>query len=169
MSKENLTTRPAFTLVELLIAMVLAIIVLAAIGITITDGVRGWNIMYSRIHSPVRSEGQIAGKAFEAVVRKSSWHRVTLDEAGSWVELYYPGPASVVNNRYARFYTTGSELKLEYGALDPKVKLGTQQLCSDVSSCVFRQEGRSVQMILTLDDGSETWTAVSSAVMHNRR
>jgi len=38
---------------------------------------------------------------------------------------------------------------------------------SNVSSCRFSQIGTSVQMLLALNNGSQTATAVTSAVMHN--
>ena len=40
-------------------------------------------------------------------------------------------------------------------------------LCNNVSDCIFTSSGRSIQMILTLDDQTHTLTTTSSAFMHN--
>lgn len=169
MSKKKLTTRRGFTLVELTIATTLAIIVMFAMGIVIADCTRGWHVTYNRIYSDVVTNSYVARRAFDTVIRKASRQMFLLGDTGNWLEVYYyADPNSTAVDRYARFYLSGNELKIEYGSLDPRTALSTWTICSDVSSCVFKGDGRSVQMILTLDNGSQTATVVSSAVMHNR-
>ena len=65
------------------------------------------------------------------------------------------------------FYTANGNLNVEYGQLDPKETLSTETVCGNVSGCMFKQLGRSIQMILKLDNGTQTNTVVSSAVTHN--
>jgi len=92
-----------------------------------------------------------------------------LDSAGSWVEVYYySDPNSVVVDQYARFISSNSQLIVEYGEVEPRQTLNTETICDNVSSCVFKSAGSSVQMVLTLDDGSQSTTIVASAVMHNQ-
>ncbi|MHC4153815.1 MAG: hypothetical protein ACYST6_02650, partial [Planctomycetota bacterium] len=72
-------------------------------------------------------------------------------------------------DRYALFYTSNAgDLNVEYGILEPRETLRVQTICSNVTSCTFMGQGRSAQMVLTLDDGSQTVTTVTSAVMHNQ-
>ena len=105
---------------------------------------------------------------FERLIRRSSSDCVLLDEEQEWVEVHYRqdgGPDAP--DSYALFYVDSDELLVEYGELDPKTSLYTRTVCENVSDCVFKQVGQSIQMILTLDDGTQTNSIVSSAIMHN--
>ena len=105
---------------------------------------------------------------FEAMVRRASREGFLLDEAGNWVEIcYYANGDSPVVDRYMRFYESEGALNVEYGQLNPREISSTQTVCENVSECVFKGAGRSAQMMLTLDDGSQAVTVVCSAVMHN--
>ena len=175
MSKKKLITQGGFTYIELLIAILFVAIVIPSIGLILVDGQRGWNTMYNRIYSDVVTDSYIARKTFDAVIRKASREKMLLDEDGNWLEVYYYADSdSTVVDRYARFYYydggqgTRGQLNIEYGTLKPKKTLSTHTVCKDVSGCVFRRAGRSAQMILTLDNGSQTATVVCSAVMHNQ-
>jgi len=168
MPKKKISTQRGFTLTEMVIAMVLSTIVLLVVGIVLADSQRGWNKMYNRTYCDVVTDGYIARKMFDAVMRRASGERLLLDEGGNWVEVYYyaDGDSPVVD-RYARFYESEGSLNVEYGELDPRATLSVNTVCENVSGCVFKQAGRSAQMILTLDDGTQTATVVSSAVVHN--
>jgi len=169
MINKRLTTPRGFTLTELIIATVIGVIVISAVGVALVDSQRGWNIMYNRIYSDVVTDGYVARKKFDAVMRRASGERLLLDDAGSWLEVYYyADDDSVLVDRYARFYEADGNLNVEYGQLDPKATLRIETVCGNVSGCTFEQVGRSTQMILTLDDGTQTNTIVSSAVMHNK-
>lgn len=169
MSKKKLTVQGGFTLMELMVATSIMVIVVCAIGVVTVDSQRGWNTMYDCAWGDVATDGYVARAKFDAVMRKASMGRLLMDDSGNWLEAYYYADAdSAVIDRYARFYLSGSELKFEYGSLGPRAQLSTQTICSNVSSCVFKAAGRSVQMILTLDDGVRTAAVVSSAAMHNR-
>ena len=168
MLKKRTANPKGFTLVELVITGVVAVIVLLGIGVVLVDSQRGWNAMYNRVYSDVVTDGHIARRMFDAVVRKASREDILLDEAGTWIEVhYYQDSDSVELDQYARFYLSGDELKIEYGNLDPGEELSTQTVCSNVSSCVFMVTGASVQMVLRLDNGSEAATVMSSAATHN--
>ncbi len=166
---KNRTTNPkGFTLIELVIATVIMLIVILGVAIVLVDSQRSWNAMYNRIYSDVVTDGHIARRTFDRVIRKASGRSFLLDTAGNWVEVYYYTDAnSIVVDRYARFYEADGQLNIEYGKLDPRETLNVQTVCENVSDCVFMAQGTSVQMILRLDNGSEAATVVSSAVAHN--
>lgn len=170
MLKKRTANPKGLTLVELMVATMVAVIVFLGIGAILADSQRGWNLMYNRIYSDIVIDGHVARRTFDSVIRRASRENIVLDDAGAWVEVhYYQDSTSEELDRYARFYTYGNELKVEYGNLDPAEQLSTQTICSDVSSCVFTAGGTAVQMVLRLDDGSQTATIVSSAVAHNSR
>ncbi len=166
--KKRLTASRGFTLTELITAMAIMIFVVLAIGMVLVDGQRGWNYMYNRIYSDVVTDGYVARRKFDAVLRKASREKFLIDSAGSWVEVYYyASDASTVVDRYARFYTAGGTLNVEYGQLNPTSTLTTETVCENVSSCKFEQLGRSIQMVLKLDNGTQTNTLITSAVTNN--
>ena len=157
-----------FTIVELMITSVIMVIVGLAIGVVIVDGQTGWNVMYDRINSDVAMDGYAARKKFDVVMRSASRGQSALGSDGSWIEVYsYATSASTVVDRYWRFYVSDGDLNLEYGELEPRVTLQVETVCGNVSACAFRQVGQAVQMTLTLDNGTQTNTIVSSAVAHN--
>ena len=158
-----------FTLVELMITMVIMTVVGLAIGVVIVDGQSSWSHMYDRINSDVVTDGYVAGKKFDVVMRNASREKILLGDAGSWVEVYYyASDSSTVVDRYARFYAADGDLNLEYGQLEPRATLGVDTVCGNVTACIFKQVGQSTQMILTLDNGTQANTIVSSAVTHNQ-
>ena len=156
------------TTVELMIATSLVIISTFSVSVALVDGQRGWNKMYNRIYSDVVNDAHIARRTFDTVVRKSSSRAVSLDSNGQWVEVcYYADSSSSIVDRYARFFRQGNELYVEYCQLNPKVTTSVQTVCGNVSSCIFKQNGRSLQMLLTLDNGSQELITLTSAVVHN--
>jgi prepilin-type N-terminal cleavage/methylation domain-containing protein len=158
-----------FTLVELVITAAIMSIVALAIGVVIVDGQTSWNVMYDRANSDVITDGYVARVKFDAVMRKASREKLLLGDSGGSVEVYYyADDSSTVPDRYARFYTSDGDLNLECGQLEPRTTLDVETVCGNVSACTFKQVGRSVQMILTLDDGTQTNTVVSSAVTQNQ-
>ncbi len=158
-----------FTMVELMITATIMVIVGLAIGVVIVDGQTGWNVMYDRINSDVSVDGYVARKKFDVVMRSASRGQSLLAGDGSWIEVYsYASSASAVVDRYSRFYVSDGDLNIEYGEVDPRVTLSTDTVCSNVSACTFQQVGTSTQMTLTLDNGTQTNTIVTSAVTHNQ-
>ncbi|MHC4624695.1 MAG: hypothetical protein ACYS4W_12425 [Planctomycetota bacterium] len=168
MSKKRTTNRKGLSVIELILATVFLGLVILSVGMVLADSHRGWATMDNRVYSDIVADGHIARRVFDSVIRKASRNHILVDTAGEWVEVrYYEDSSSVVLDRYGRFYTAGNELLLEYGTLDPLEPLGTRTICSNVSSCVFSRTGKSVQMVLKLDNGSQTATVVTSAVAHN--
>lgn len=162
------TVLRGFTLVELMITMVVMIIVVSAIGVILIDNQRGWSNMYGRINSDVTTDGYVARRKFDVEIRNANSEKILVDSAGNWIEAYYyASDASTVVDRYVRFYEADGDLNVEYGTLDPKVTLSVETICGNVSGCTFKQVGRSAQMILTLDNGAQTNTIVTSAVTNN--
>lgn len=169
MSKmKRIANRKGFSLLELMMATTLACIVVVGIGVVLVDSQRGWNAMYTRTYSDVVTDAHVARRRFDSVVRNASSQGILLDDYGNWVEVYYySDPNSSIVDRYTRFISSNSQLTIEYGVVEPRQTLNTETLCENVSSCVFKSAGNSVQMVLTLDDGSQNATIVASAVLHN--
>jgi len=157
-----------FTIVELMVAVLMLGVVILAVGMVLADGQRGWSDMYSRVYSDVVTGGHVARRTFDSTIRKAGLDYISLADDGSWVQVqYYQDDTSTDFDRYARFYIDGDALKIERGTLDPLASLGSTTICSNVTSCVFSRIGKSVQMVLKLDNGSQQLTVVSSAVAHN--
>ena len=171
MFEKRTKSRKGFTLVELVTAIVIASIVVSAICILLADGQRGWRVMYNHIYSDVVNDGYVARRKFDAIMRKASWQKYTIDDVSNeWIEIYYYQDAnSTVLDSYAKFEFDSDlgELNFEEGMLDPLQTVNIQTLCGNVSDCIFTVDGRSVQMILNLDNGSQSVIVTSSAVMHN--
>jgi Tfp pilus assembly protein PilV len=170
MPKRKLTVRTGFTVIELMVATVLAVIIVTGLGLILADSQRGWTNMYNRIYSDIVTDGYAARKRFDSVIRGASWEKYFVAADGTWIEVYYYADGtSTVLDRYARFFLgNGGTLNIEYGQLDPRTTTGVETICGNVTSCVFKADGRSAQMILMLDNGSQASTVVSSSVMHNQ-
>ncbi len=168
-SRPGKRVRGGFTLTELMVTTVIVAIVILALGSVVADGVRGWQRMYDRVYADVVTDGFVARRVFDRIIRKASRQMYSVDDSGEWLKVYYySSGAATTLDRYGLFYVSGDELKVEHGIrATPETPLQTETVCGNVSSCVFKGDGRSAQMILTLDDGSQSVTVVSSAVMHN--
>lgn len=168
---ETVTHRRGFTITELIAAMTMAPIVILCMWVVVVDGHRGWNKVYDRVYGDVVTDGYVAKKTFDAVVRKSSIKREFLGDGE--VEVYYysdvENPISL--DRYARFYIADERLLVDYGGLDeggiPQDSSSTVTLARNVKAAQFTLAGTSVQMILSLDNGSQSLTVASTAVRHN--
>jgi hypothetical protein len=121
-------SRKAFTLVEVLVAALAAVILIVGISAMLFYGQRGYNTMYRRINSEVVRNAYEARKVFDAVVRKSTIERY--DPAapdpsepyiGNQLCVYYytepgnPDPANIWPDRYAYFHLDGTDIILEQG------------------------------------------------------
>lgn len=167
-NKRQVASR-GFTIVELIITALIIAIVGFAIGAVVVDAQSTWNNMYDKMNSDVITDGYIARRKFDTVMRKASSQSYLLDSSGDWIEVYYyASDSSTLVDRYARFYVSDDELNFEYGQLSPRKTLDVETVCKNVSDCTFKQAGRSVQMILKLDDKTQTNTVVTSAVTHNK-
>ena len=176
MRKKKLTSKRGFTIIELVVTMVISIIVIFGIGVVLADNQRGWNKMYNRVYADVVKDGYVARKMFDSVIRKAVGGSFLMNRTEKWIEIYYyANDASTAVDRYARFsFNNGlGQVELVQGDWNPangqpRVVTSTQTVCSNVSSCMFNTNGQSAQMILTLDDGSQTVPVTASALMHNQ-
>lgn len=168
MPKSKLTSQRGFALLELAITIVISAIVILGVAVVLVSNQSAWNHMYNKAHSDVVTDGFVAKKTFDTLIRKASKENFLINDAGNLLEIYYysdEDSASV--DRYARFYELNGCLILEHGKYEPRETLTVQTVCENVSNCIFTRAGRSAQMILTLDNGSQTTIVSASAVMHN--
>ena len=84
-----------FTIIELMISIVVLSIIAISIGTVIVDGQNSWNSMYNRIHSNVVSDGYVARKKFDSIIRMSSNENITIAED---VVLYVTGDMILGNS-----------------------------------------------------------------------
>lgn len=174
MQRSKKTTRNAFTIIELVIASMLGVIVILGMSVVLADSQKSWGDIYQKVHSDVASDSYVVRRAFDAIIRKASGTYASLDEDGHWIEVYYyNNSASEKLDRYAYIYVSDGKLMADHGYWDAdQVSKGdlisSAIMCSNVSSCKFKINGKSVQMILNLSkEGLAPATIVSSAVMHN--
>jgi len=125
-------SRRAFTLVEVLVTALAALILIIGISAMLFYGQRGYNTMYRRVHSEVVRNAYEARSVFDAVVRKSIWRRydpappAPVDEPyiGNQLCVYYytdpadPAPTNNLPDRYAYFHLEGTNLILEQGPVN---------------------------------------------------
>jgi len=136
MNKKRPRNPRGFTLVELMITTVIMIVVGLAIGVVIVDGQSSWNTMYDSMNSDVVTDGYVARKKFDVVMRNASREKILLGDAGGWIEVYYYASYySTVLDRYARFYAADGDLNLERGQLDPRATLNVETVCGNVAAC----------------------------------
>lgn len=159
------------TLVELIIASVVVLVVILGLAVVFIGSHRAYEVLYDQVNADVVTDGYYVRRLFDTIMRKSSSSGITVDENGEWVEArYYESGTSVYPDRYARFFTSGTELKVEYGTVDSaniKQTLDVSTACGNVASCVFKSSGNSAVMVLKLDSGDKANTIVSSAYLHN--
>jgi type II secretory pathway pseudopilin PulG len=172
MRVKKVTNKRAFTITELMVTILMAAIVILGTGVLLVDSHRGWRAMYNRVYGGLVDDAYVARKTFNSVVRKSSTRSVLL--GSDWVEVYYYADpdTSTWLDRYARFYVTaGNELMVGYGNVDADGNsLGatsTVTLAHNVAAANFSVAGACVQMTLTLDNGSDSLTVMSSPIRYN--
>ncbi|KPK75258.1 MAG: hypothetical protein AMJ79_11900 [Phycisphaerae bacterium SM23_30] len=168
MAQKNLNVRRGFTITELVITMIIAAIVMLSIGMVLSDSQKAWTRMHRTVFSEAATDTYVARQAFDSVIRRASREKILLGEDGAWIEIYcYQDKDSTEIDHYIRLFESNGSLKIEHGDLEPRTTLSVWTVCNNVTHCVFKKVGRSAQMILTLDDGNQTFNVVSSAVLHN--
>jgi len=157
-----------FTMVELMTGSMISVIVVLGMGFVMADTQNAWNRTYRSVYADAVVDSYAARRAFDSVIRKAGAATYTIDDLGGWIEIrYYADSESQSPDRYARFYGAGSRLEVEHGIVEPRELLSTTTICENVSSYAFKTTGRSVQMLLSLDDGSRSVTLVACGYMHN--
>jgi prepilin-type N-terminal cleavage/methylation domain-containing protein len=171
MKRKEMTGRRGFTLTELATTIAIAGIMMLAMGVVLVDSQRGWQQTFDRVFSDVVTDGYVARKTFDSIVRRSSYRRESI--GSGWIEVYYYSDpdTSTRLDRYARFYQTGNELRVMYGPIDVNGNLQGQDrdvmIARNVQSVTFSIMGSAVQMVLGLDNGEQQITVMTSAVRHN--
>jgi prepilin-type N-terminal cleavage/methylation domain-containing protein len=167
------------TLTELMMTLVLASIMMLALGMVLVDNQKGWLAMYSRTFSDVVVHAYVTQNRFFTIVRKSSIavydYELSADETKIIaVEVYhYSDNVTTDIDRYARFYIAGGTLSVDEGVIDttvlPWVKETptTAVLAQNVASGYFDINGSSIQLVLNLDNGKENMKVITSAIRHN--
>lgn len=151
-----------FTLIELMVTVFTSFIVIFGVGVYMVDIYRGYGLMYDRVHGQMVQDAYVAKRAFDGIVRKAASANVsdTGAEFYYWQDFSQPNP-----DCRAEFYMDGAgRLMLANGLLSNP---GIECLAENVTDCKFYVTGRSVQMVLTLDDGRRSVKVSSSAVAHN--
>jgi hypothetical protein len=143
MATRKYNHRRAFTLVEVLVTAIAAVILILGLSAMLFYGQRGYNTMFRRINSEVVRNAYEARSVFDAIVRKSTVERCDIRSVvgiNDKIYLYYyydetqpdaPSPEPIDRydymfpaqpNRFAIFYLQGTNLMLEQGPILP---LGT--------------------------------------------
>jgi Flp pilus assembly pilin Flp len=168
MKKCYKNNRRGVTAIEAIIATVILVIVMIGVSSVLAQCQRNWNRMYNRVYSDVVVESYLAKIMFDSVISKSSATGIQIDPDNQWIEVnYYADDASTVLDRYAKFYFEQGVLYVEHGQLSPKQPFSIAIVCSHVSNCSFRHNGKAAHMLLTLDNGSQQLTVGTSSLLHN--
>lgn len=178
--------RTAFTLVELMVTVLAAIVLIIGVSAMLAQGHFGYRRLFNRVNSEVVRNAYEARMTFDRIVRKSSAQRFDprnadyefLAEENQVYVYYFSNPQDmtiVVPDRYARFYLSGTELRLEQGrvtggvgtsppGLPTLVEPTDMILARDViapESGVFAVQGNALRMVLTLDNETDPEPGVS--------
>ena len=188
--------RRGFTLIELIITAVAAVIFILGITGILASGLKNYKTMYNRVNSDVVRNAYEARRFFDRIVRQSTIKRYDPSNAdispSNYIYVYYysdPGNLNIVEpDSYARFYRNGSQLMLErgtitgnFGAIPPNLPTrsatSTFAIAKNVFSVTFKVFMYSVEMSLILDskiipentNKLETlkMTVTSTSILHN--
>lgn len=163
--------RQGLTLTELAITILIASIVVMATGVIMLDSHRGWLDSYAKIHGGAANDAAMAQVAFDKIVRKSSRAKYVLGGLDDLTVYYYEDWLnSKYLDRYARFFRSGADFYIEHGTVaedDSTIELSDVQLCSTVTDAEFKPTNGGIEMKLVLNDGRETTTLLTTAILHN--
>jgi prepilin-type N-terminal cleavage/methylation domain-containing protein len=162
--------KKAFTMIELMVAIMISTFVMLGIAIYIIDIQRGWGNMFGRVHSDIVSDALIARKTFDGVVRQSARYYALSPDSSRVTVTYFSdivNSTEIFPDRYAEFYTIGNELWVEYGIRSPKTQTRVTKLAENVVSCTFDGEGPAAIMSLQMDNGEQSIDLIHSAILHN--
>jgi len=161
------------TLVELMVTMLIVSLMMIVIGVVMLDSHRGWLDAYRKVHGQAAADAATAQVAFEKVVRKASRSKYVMNAPGDLTVYYFQDWLySEYPDRYARFYISpgGNNFYMDQGTRDEngsEEKQTTIQLCSTLTDAEFRPTDGGIEMKLVLNDGRETTTALTTAILHN--
>lgn len=168
---KNQLKKSGFSLSELLTTIIVSSVLLLPIGIIMLDTQRGWLDTYAKFHGGAADDAAMAKSAFDKIVRKASRSAYNLAALDDLTVYYYTDwENSTSLDRSARFYRSSvnpSEMYIEHIRLDNGTTVGSVLLASNVSDLEFLPVNGGLTMKLTLDDGREQTTVVSTALLHN--
>jgi len=182
------------TLIELMVTILAALVLIVGISSMLYHGHMGYRRLFRRVNNEVVRNAYEARRTFDRIVRRSSIRRCDLADGNNTAYVYYfanPQNMSVEDpDRYAKFYVSGTELRLEEGTVQTgtfelpvpgRTPSGDMRLAQNVvvpAAGVFALQGNAVRMVLILDDETsplpgvtqlETvkMTVTSEAIRHN--
>lgn len=162
-------------MVELVTAISLLAVVVLAVGILMVSSQKNWNVLYGRVYRQEAIDSPAARAVFEAICRKSSHSKAVLNNNKTSLELYYwnPGSNSSTPENYARFYLSGTNLRVEQGKNKPgewipdtNSPAESIHIAAKVKSVQFDTVGASVQMVVNYSD-TKLAPVVYSAIRKN--
>lgn len=163
-------TKSGFTLVEITVTLSTAMIILLAVGFALGDGLGTFNDLSSTTFSDAYDDAIYVRRYFDTTIRKSSGTPYLDPNSNSLKVYFYNGWESTFLDRYTRFFMSEDLLRAEFGTVDSgggEQSFDVETICDNVSDCDFNVSGKSAQMILELNDGSNSYTVATSAVAHN--
>mgnify|MGYP000262407644 CR=1 FL=1 len=173
MTKQS-TKTGGFSITELILAIAVSSIMLLTIGVVMLDTQRGWLDTYAKVHGGAAGDAMMAKTAFDRIVRKASRSIYDIDGSDDITVYYYNNwLTSTELDRYARFYRSDdkpTEMYVQHGTIDSSLtETATSEvrLASNVTNLEFLPIDGGIQMTLGLDDGRETTTIVTAAILHN--
>ncbi|MBL7214933.1 MAG: hypothetical protein ISS71_04570 [Phycisphaerae bacterium] len=171
--KKNNRKRQGLSLIELAVTMLITTITVIAIGVVMVDNHRGWLDSYAKVYGGAANDAAMVQVAFEKIVRKASRTKYLISRDDLTVYYYEDWLNSTDLDRYARFYRSTdnpAEFCVEHGILDEDgdtQSISVVRLCSNVSDAEFKPTNGGIEMKLLLNDGRETTTALTTAILHN--
>ena len=170
----NNRKRQGLTLTELAVTILITSFVVMAVGMIMLDSHRGWLDSNAKIHGGAANDAAMVQVAFDKIVRKASRSKYVMSGLDDLTVYYYEDWLnSTYLDRYARFYRStnnASEFYVEHGTIKADgttQKLSDVQLCTTVTDAEFGPTSGGVEMKLVLDDGRETTTVLTTAILHN--
>ncbi len=164
-----------FTMIEVIASMAVMSVVILAISSVITDSNALWGRLHNSVYGVMPQDIIRTQRAFNKTCRKATLRVMFLSEDKETMCLYYF--SDHINppywpDRYAMFYLDGTDLKVEHGTLqfatiNQNQELYTETLCRDVQSLQFASQGLSVQICMTVNNGSREKTFTWASVRHN--
>jgi prepilin-type N-terminal cleavage/methylation domain-containing protein len=165
--------RRGLTLTELMVTILIVAIIVGAIGVMFVDTHRGWLDSYAKIHGGAAADAAMSQVAFDKIIRKSSRSKYQMKGLDELTVYYYADwQTSAELDRYARFYRSADdamEFCVEHGQWDGtnQSQLSKVTLATNVMDLEFKPTSGGIEMKMALNDGRETTTLVTTAILHN--
>ena len=170
------TTRSysGFSIKELILAVAIGAILVLTIGTVMLDTQRGWMDSYAKVHGGAATDAAVVKTAFDKVVRKASRSGYSCNGTDDITVYYYDNwLKSAEPDKYARFFRSQdnpAEMYVQQGDYEGGIHKNVSAevlLASHVTDLEFMPVSGGLQIKLALDDGRETTTMVSAAILHN--